>query len=45
MTFCQVIMKQKILASVPENPYHLPWWAEKVGLQYVHAQQYILTTS
>ncbi|RPD55165.1 pyranose 2-oxidase [Lentinus tigrinus ALCF2SS1-7] len=36
MTFCQVILKQKLLASVPENPYNLPWWAEKVKYQQTH---------
>lgn len=30
MTFCQIILKKSLLASVPNNPYNLLWWAEKV---------------
>ena len=30
MTFCQVVLNSGLIRSVPENPYDLDWWKEKV---------------
>jgi pyranose oxidase len=30
MSFCQIVLDAKLINKVPENPYDLPWWMEKV---------------
>ena len=37
MTFCQVVLNTSLINSVPKNPYHLKWWAEKV---HAHTAKY-----
>ena len=31
MTFCQIVLNSDLIKSIPENPYDLDWWAEKVN--------------
>ncbi|KAI0760589.1 pyranose 2-oxidase [Fomes fomentarius] len=36
MSFCQVILKQSLVKQIPNNPYNLKWWDEKVKYQQTH---------
>ena len=31
MTFCQIVLDEKLIKSVDENPFGLPWWPEMIA--------------
>ena len=31
MTFCQIVLDEKLIKSVDKNPFGLPWWPEMVA--------------
>ncbi|EIN03465.1 pyranose 2-oxidase [Punctularia strigosozonata HHB-11173 SS5] len=33
MSFCQIVLKTSLLKTIPNNPYNLSWWKEKVDYQ------------